>query len=270
MSKLGFHTSLQRLLNESDKFFEVNKTFQVFLGSPRTLAFPKGNDLAILLKRRPDIEVVVHSPYVVSLCKNQADPNFMNTLKYYIKMANYLEGLGSIKYVTHIGARPEGMSVAESMRNIYWFCEKWLMATTGKEMILCLEVDSGSKKGTKMGHINVLKSIVEKLNNPRIRLCLDTEHAYANGMDIEDVTYLSSLKSLISVVHWNAVPKEVTKGSHLDRHSETDFYNSVVNPRFAFDALYDGRIPFIYEVKDDKYVLSNNRYVKEVIGFEGA
>lgn len=263
---VGWHTSVKELLNCSDEFFKKHKVFQVFIGSPRSLAVPSFSDLGILLKRHPDLEIVVHSPYVVNLCKNSGDRNYIATLGYTIAIANELDKLGVKYLVTHIGARPEDMSVKESTLNILNFCQKFQWSTQGCKIKLCLENDSGSKKGTKMGHLKVLSAVIRKMNSERIRMTFDSEHAYAAGFNIEDENEIMKYKDIIEVVHWNSVPDNVEFGGHLDRHSTTSFYNSKANPLHVYRALYNGNIPFIFEVESPVFVKSNLEYLKEVDG----
>lgn len=263
LDRVGYHASLKFLLAQEDSFFKAHKTFQVFVGSPRRLVEPSYTDIALFKNRHPEVEVVVHAPYVVSLCKEQTDKNYIATLSYLIKVAKKLDSLGVKYLVTHIGARKQDMSVKASAVSILNFCFKWLMATQGCNIQLCLENDSGSKKGTKMGHIKVLGLVIRKINSPRIRMCYDVEHSYAAGFDCESVDELSKLKDIVSVVHWNAVPSYVESGSHLDRHSETSFYESKINNMVQYEVLYDGQRPFIFEVKSKDYYDENIRWLKE-------
>ena len=106
--------------------------FQVFIGSPRTLSVPSITDLAIFVKRHPEVTLVVHAPYVVSLCKRQSENIYVATLSYLIRVAKLYDYLG-IKYlVTHIGGRSLDMSVKESALSIWNFCS----IVTGKHMMI--------------------------------------------------------------------------------------------------------------------------------------
>lgn len=261
---VGWHTSVKELLTLSDEFFQKHKVFQVFIGSPRSLKVPSFTDLAILLKRYPHLEIVVHTPYVVNLCKNSGDTNYVATLGYTIAVAKELDKLGVKYLVTHIGGRPETMSIKESTVNLLGFCQKFLWSTMDCKIKLCLENDSGSKKGTKMGHLKVLDTVIRKINSDRIRMTFDSEHAYAAGFDISSVGQLEQYKDIIEVVHWNAVPGQVEFGGHLDRHSTTSFYESKIDPISVYNVLYNGRRPFIFEVESPVYVKSNLTYLKEV------
>lgn len=259
---IGFHTNVKSLLGASDEFFKDHKVFQVMVGSPRTLQIPSVTDITLLMRRHPEITVVYHGPYCVNLCKHQTDRAYMATLGFYIQMAKLLDPLGVKYIVTHIGGRGD-MDPKDSMVSIWNFCQKWLMSTQGLNIKLCLENDSGSKNGSKMGHMAVLGKVVKACNDPRIRMTFDSEHAYAAGFDTTDVQLLKEFGQYIDVVHLNSVPKEVVFGGHLDRHSTTSFYDSTVSPIPVLDALYDGVRPFIMEVESPVYVKSNLEWLKE-------
>ena len=261
---VGWHTSVKDLLNCSDEFFQKHKVFQVFIGNPRSLNVPSFSDLGILLKRYPHLEIVVHSPYVVNLCKSSGDKNYVATLGYTIAVAQKLDELGVKYLVTHIGGRPETMSIKESTMNLLGFCQKFEWSTQGNKIKLCLENDSGSKKGTKMGHLKVLSTVIRKMNSERIRMTFDAEHAYAAGFNIESEEEIRQYEDIIEVVHWNAVPSNVEFGGHLDRHSTTSFYESKANPLPVYNVLYNGKRPFIFEVESPVFVKSNLEYLREV------
>lgn len=265
---LGFHTSIVELLGKDYDYFLKHKVFQVFIGSPRSYNEPVNDYIKLLMDKIRmfglDIIVTVHSPYWVNMAKDVTDDNYINTLKYSIRMAKALNGTGINKYVTHVGSRPESMSVEQSYNNIKNFCKKWLIATEGTDTIMCLENDSGSKKGTKMGSLNILYKIVKELNNTRLGITFDSEHAYANGFDF-DSNRLELLKPYVQVVHWNAIPEEVECLSHLDRHSSTSLRDSKpgVDVMNVYDHLYSD-IPFIFEVKDYEIVLDNLKFIGSI------
>lgn len=263
LSKVGWHTSVKELLNTSEDFLRRHSVYQVFVGSPRTLAVPDFTDIGILKKRYPWLQIVVHCPYVVSLCRSSGDESYIRTLSYMIAVAKELDKIGVEYLVTHIGSRKEDMDVKESALNLWGFCTRFLFSTEGCKIKLCLENDSGSKKGTKMGHLRVLKLVIDKCNSERIRMTFDVEHAYAAGFDVENKEEILKYKDYIEVVHWNSVPQNVIMGGHLDRHSTTSFYESKANPLPSYEALYDGRRPFIFEVDSPVYVKSNLEWLRE-------
>ena len=173
--------------------------------------------------------------------------------------------MGARYIVTHVGAiSPNQTKSAQEV--LYNFCMDWLEATNNHKTILCLECDAGSKKGTKKGSLSLLFNFVSRLNHPRIRICFDTEHAYANGFNLDSnkIDYLLE-SQFVSVVHLNSIPNEVELGSHLDRHTSTRITEGKEQDRIKY--IYEKAkllsIPCILErdinlVKDDIKYLEGN------------
>lgn len=258
MNKVGFHTTIG---NIGDR-----EVYQVFLGSPKQYTIPDASRLEGINK-----DIVVHSPYWVQLGRSMNDLAFRRTLDYTIKVAKEMDRVGLKYYVTHIGTRTEDMSIAQSAKSIYTFCLKWLWETMGTNVILCLENDSGSKKGTKMGSVNILNTVIRQVNDPRVRMTFDSEHAYANGFDLSNIEKLEAIKDIVSVVHFNSIPVEVGRGSHLDRHSSTQFKDSKKGYDYlhnVYNVLYDGVRPFIMEI-DDSLVEGNLEFLSSYLSNRG-
>lgn len=258
LSKVGYHTTIKDILLEDTGF----DTYQVFLGSPRRYNKPEPMGLEKII----DKNIVVHSPYWVQLAKDITDKSFMRTLEYTIQVTKVLHSVGVRYYVTHIGSRTEDMTIARSYGCMREFCIKWLMATEGCDTILCLENDSGSKKGTRMGSVKLLTRLIEDINHPRVRMTFDTEHAYANGLDLSRLDYIKSFEDKIAVVHFNSIPVEVERGSHLDRHSSTSIVQCKEGVEYilnVFRTLYNGVRPFIFEVGDFDIVSHNMKMIEE-------
>lgn len=254
MDRVGYHTTIS---NIGDR-----QVYQVFLGSPKQYTVPDASRLEGLNK-----DIVIHSPYWVQLGRSMNDKAFTRTLDYTIKVAKEMQRVGQKYYVTHIGTRTEDMSIAQSAKSIYTFCLKWLWETMGSDVILCLENDSGSKKGTKMGSVKVLNYVIREINDPRVRMTFDTEHAYANGFDLSCVEKLEAIKDIVSVVHFNSIPAEVGRGSHLDRHSTTTFSECKKGYEYlhnVYKVMYDGQRPFIMEI-DDSLVEGNLSYLSSYL-----
>jgi endonuclease IV len=89
-------------------------------------------------------------------------------------------------------------------------------------LTILLENDAGGKDNPAptIKSICLAKNMVNRAK-AMVSVCLDTEHAYASGDTISDVDY-----SDISMVHLNAIPKYVSYGGHLDRHSLTPLSES--------------------------------------------
>lgn len=255
---IGYHVSPDNIGNR--------KVYQVFLGSPRK--YYASN--AYRISKYKSKIIVVHAPYWTNLVKPVNDRNWIATLKHTVQTCNALSAVGQKYYVIHVGARKEYQSVSEGMDSLREFCLRFLSRTQGTNVKLCIENDSGSIKGTKMGSVNILSKVITDINSSRIKMTYDVEHSYANGFDLSDRDRLKSIANNIAVVHFNPIPKIVDRGSHLDRHSTTTFYNS----KYGFDyinnvyqVLYDGKRPFIIE-SQESYALKSLELMEGVDGAE--
>ena len=246
--------------------YKVNY-FQSFLGNPRLLKLPPLDEFNTLYKNKLDVDLIIHGPYVSSLVtSNKALYN--NSLQYYIDLSKLMSVLGSNKLVVHIGSRKESEPLSESYNRLKDFCYKWLDSTEGLDIKLCLENDCGSKKGTRVGSLTLLNRLIREINNPRIRLTLDTQHAYANNLDLSDLDKIKYLLEITEVLHLNAIPKEVEMNSHKDRHSTTYIKDSKNGSKEILNIAslaYNKGIPMILERKDDLVIYSDQALVKDYL-----
>ena len=251
VERIGYHVKAPLLENVAYNYHRGIRDFQVFISSPRNYAPVDLSTLTILVKMFPDACFTVHGPFWACLCKPLNVQMVQNTFDYYVKLSHELSKIGTFRLVTHIGGRGD-YSRQESANAILNFCRHWLLATMNDSTILCLENDSGSKAQTKMGFIKVLNKVCDVCASSRVKMCFDSEHAYAAGLDLSDVEFLESIKHNVSIVHLNAIPDNVVLGGHLDRHSKTPISESKDGwsyLRTVYDVFYDGTIPFIREVE---------------------
>jgi len=117
------------------------------------------------------------------------------------------------------------------------------LKNTPKQTLFIIE-NAGTKK---IGHkTEEIQSILETLNNPRVRVCLDTCHLFAAGYKVSEIDTLPFLDR-VEVIHVN--DSRDPFGSGRDRHENIGqgqigleaFRQLVTNPK-----LKD--LPFILEV----------------------
>ncbi len=224
MAQVGFHTSMEEVGGESYK--EGVRLYQIMLGNPRTY---KSRVLTEREKRDVEdkgIDLVCHGPYVTSLVSPPNEKLGSISRKYYYNLTRNCIRSGISYIVAHVGGKKINQSVREEQMNLATFLTQWLMDFGGKDIILCLETDSGSKNGRMCGGVRFLYPIIKNLDSPQIRLCFDLEHAYANGLDIENYKVIDQIFSITDIFHFNAIPSYVERGSHLDRHSDENFIGS--------------------------------------------
>jgi endonuclease IV len=259
MERVSYHTSVKRIKDRG--------VYQIFLGSPRRYEYPNASDLEGI-----DKDIVVHCPYWTQLAREAYEKAYISTLDYTVKLAHEMQKVGQKYIVIHVGARPSDMTIARGMDCIKGFCERWLFATMDTDVILCLENDSGSKKGTKMGSVKVLETVINDINSTRVRMAFDTEHAYANGFDLSNTDRLKQIEPLVAVVHFNSIPDYVGRGSHVDRHTSTKFSESKNGIKYlhnVYRELYDGVRPFIMEI-DENLAEENLEFLKQFLDGEGS
>lgn len=102
-------------------------------------------------------------------------------------------------------------------------------------------------------HYSALK-FLQSLPQNNVCLCHDEEHAFASGWDTiitNDKLNANFDYSRIGLVHLNTIPSQVTRGSKLDRHSETTIFEGQVKTevyRNVVEKLNNLGIPHIREV----------------------
>ena len=222
---VGLHIggSYESLLESIQLYQQGYNHFQIMLGPGKSLKLDNvtiGNVKGIL-EKYPDIIYHVHLALPVTAAGDKNDRPWKATLRYAVEASHHCNILGIRNMVLHTGSNPHGIQSAYS--NLMEFCWRFLMVTEGHNTVLCLENDVGSKKGTRMGHVPLLMKVVKEIGHPRIRLCLDTNHAWGNNwkFDIENMNHVTKALEYTALVHLNSIPEECQKGGHVDRHSFT-------------------------------------------------
>ena len=213
---LGCHMHISsKSLNHLDSYFKYYNVCQIFLGSPRTFQVPRIDYYSVPRNKN----LIIHAPFVISLVKD-CSYHYTKSLKCLSELSQQCYKMGAKYIVTHIGGIDKEQS-RPAMEVMYNFCMDWLEATNNQDTILCLECSPGSKKGVAKGSLTFLYNFVSRLNHPRIKICWDTEHSWANGFDLNKKQSRFLLESgHVAVVHLNSIRVDIERGSHLDRHSD--------------------------------------------------
>ena len=112
---------------------------------------------------------------------------------------------------------------------------------------------------------------VREVNHPQVRLCLDTNHAWADcdqegKFDPRSTKDWARIENMTSVVHLNSIPVECLKGIHLDRHSKHLIEDCSIDNGFLFH-IYDRcnwkQIPMVLERRDYNLSLKDMVYLRE-------
>ena len=186
---LGAHMSIAGEVGESlNRGKQVGcECIQIFTKSSRQWASKPFTKEEIETFKRNRIEtgittVIAHDSYLVNL---GAPDEAMRTksVKGIIDELNRCEALGVETLVAHPGAHV-GSGIETGIRTIAKSIDEAHVACKGFRVRIALEITAG--QGSNLGHTfeqmaQIFDAVVE---NERLRLCFDTEHAFAAGYDI--------------------------------------------------------------------------------------
>jgi deoxyribonuclease-4 len=222
----GFHSTLRNDLYDSIKTaHELTscQCVQLFLGSPTTNECRNISETDRKQCKKyceeNDLSLYIHCPYVANLAKPNTDYS-MNILRKQLTTINDIPG----SCVLHIGKVGTLETVAQHINELQ--SNNYLRLTTDhrNQYKLLLEVAAG--QGTELGtNWEELRHLYEALDKTRVGLCIDTQHAFASGMNSfnthEDIVKLWDEADAIatrgiSMIHLN--DSKVPFGNKIDRH----------------------------------------------------
>jgi deoxyribonuclease-4 len=201
---------------------------QIFTKSSRQWAASPYTDEAIKCFKRTWEEtgivgVIAHDSYLLNL----GSPDVAlrkKSIKGFIDEIERCEMLGIPNLVAHPGARM-GAGEAEGMKLISRSLDEVHMACPGYKVKATLEITAG--QGSTLGHsFNQIGKIISATReSDRLRVCFDTEHAFAAGYDIRtkegyEQTFAEFDEAVgldrLAAFHLNDSKREL--GSRVDRH----------------------------------------------------
>lgn len=168
-----------------------------------------------------DIPVFVHGIYLINLATN--DETHLQRSTSSLKSALTSCGLLGIKGVIfHLGSH-KGQGLDAVFEQICRACVEVLDATPdGPLLILENSAGAGGNIGSKFEDLG---RIIKQVGNPRVKVCLDTQHSYAAGYDLATAEGLElamtefeqevGFENLVAV---HANDSKVELGSGRDRH----------------------------------------------------
>ena len=210
--RIGSHMPKLKTLAATVDSLPTDRPSQIFLAGPQSSklhAEPEDEAAAAAIVAERGLRLFVHSAYLINLC-SQTDDGFHSSLL--IKTLQIAVAIGARGVVVHVGkATTQELSVAlATMRTNLTAC---LEAATPTCPIL-LETPAG--QGTEvLTEREAFIEFVTKINDPRLRICVDTCHVYACGHAPLD--YLAAAGPLTTLVHFN--DSATPCGSRLDRHA---------------------------------------------------
>jgi deoxyribonuclease-4 len=231
---------------------------QTFASSPRTLQFspfsPEVVERYLERKKNSSIKFhVFHGIYLVNLASDKED-NLKRSIDSLVKYQQAAKSIGAIGTIFHVGSH-KGAGFDSAKVQVVAAINS-VLSESPQEVTLILENAAGHK-GTIGQTTDELAQLFNKVRNAdRLGLCLDTQHAFASGVDgrnkesvdvfLEEIDKKIGLE-YIKVVHAN--DSKTLFDSHHDRHENIgDGYlgkmgmsNWVNHPRLT-------QVPFILEV----------------------
>ncbi len=256
---IGAHVSTSGGVGKAIKRAEKigAECIQIFAASPRMWRVPpiKEKPLAEYhaeMERSGLGPTIVHAKYLTSL----GSPNPDLAKKSRVSLAAELTEtvrLGALGLVFH-PASHRGAGLEAVFDQFVEGVNEVLEAAPG-ESLLMLETSAGS--GNHIGSkFDELGDLIKAIDNPRVAVCLDTQHVWAAGYDIASREGLEAMLEefdqeigfeLLRTVHANDSMRE--RGSSVDRHDNIGegligtegFTNVMSHPVFA-------DVPFYLEV----------------------
>ncbi len=241
---------------------------QIFTKSSRQWASKPYSQEEIENFKRNQIEtgievVIAHDSYLVNLAAPD-EALRVKSVRAFIDELNRCEALGVPTLVAHPGAHV-GSGVENGIKAIAKSIDEAHAACKGFKVKIALEITAG--QGSTLGHTfeqmaQIFAAVVE---NERLRLCFDTEHAFAAGYELRTAegyeNTFSELDKFIGIEKLAAFQlNDSIKdfGSRVDRHQHIGkgfiglgAFRRILNDRRFFDLPMCLETPKGPELKED-------------------
>lgn len=233
--KLGAHLSISGgYQNAVNKIKEIGgSTLQIFSGSPRVWSFAKPEESAVELFKTLKTELQInpvyfHASYLINLGTDERLGQVSrSSLKHELNLASRMgiKGsivhLGSFKYDKDLDIT--GYDVSKEIKYpalIQNISE--ILKSTPEDTLFMIENAGTRKIGRTLEEI---AQIIKDVNNPRLRVCLDTCHLHAAGYNLTTKNHLENflrkfdtLIGLDKLELWHINDSKDAFGSLRDRH----------------------------------------------------
>lgn len=229
--KIGAHVSIAGGFDKAEERAKVLgcNCLQIFSSSPRGWDLPNPN-IEYKFNLSP---VYFHATYLINLA-NDGDIG-EKSKKLLIAELNLASKLGIKGSVVHVGSGNVDTVLFNNINEV--------LKNTPPETFFIIENSGNKKIGQKMEEIS---KIIAAVNNPRVRVCLDTCHLFAAGIPFFEIDNLPFLNK-IELIHVN--DSRDPFGSGRDRHENIgrgkigleEFRKLVNSPKLR-------HLPFILEV----------------------
>lgn len=176
-------------------------------------------DAAEYRKMMYGITTYVHLPFIINPCAEEDNKrNYSRVV--FRKFASAASSLGVKTLVLHAGFKKE-----QTDMQALQIAKKFFVGLLKDDMDIeiLLEVDSGSKNGSRAGSLEFCCTLIRELRMPELGLCLDTAHLFARGVDLWDERERDNALVVcgrhLRLIHLNVPDPNVELGGNLDRHN---------------------------------------------------
>ena len=212
LHNIGSHMPKLKTIVATVESVKDMKAAQVFLGNPLNTKFTLKDadmDSANGLLKTLDTHLFVHSQYVINLCAEGAAQPLINNLVHAVR-------IGCRGVVVHVGKsvkRPLPDAMATMRLNL-----ETALASATETCPILLETPAGQGTETLTKYRDFVDFVLS-FKDPRIRICVDTCHVFAAGL--EPLKYIQDLiaeaPDALKLVHFN--DSKGSLGCCVDRHA---------------------------------------------------
>lgn len=187
----GYHKALESIHSKG------GNCLQIFSASPRAWNFarPADKDISDFTKTKSKFKidpVYFHASYLINLAaNNRVGQLSKNLLKHELKLAAKLGVRGSI---VHLGSFKEDKNIYADITSHI----KEILVDSPSNTLFMIENAGNNKIGKDLKEI---ANIMNEVDNPRLKVCLDTCHLYSAGYDLSTSQKLEAfLKEFDSLI----------------------------------------------------------------------
>ena len=209
---IGCHKHKQKSLALTVFGLPVDRPSQIFLAGPQSSKLEIADE-ELAAAGAIASNYFIHSPYIINLCTKASADNEAYHTRLLIKNLQYGSAAGAKGVVVHVGkstTQPLGEALATMRSNLLEAMEH---ATPTCPILLETPAGQGSEV---LCDADEFIAFVQTINDPRLRICVDTCHVFACGHDPFD--YIKKVPAgFLKLIHFNDSAAEL--GSRLDRHA---------------------------------------------------
>ena len=215
---IGSHMPKLRSLPATIYGLPLDRPSQIFLCGPQSSKLSidmEELDESATAIATTGVQLYIHSPYIINLCSTEVESAYHTKLL--IKNLQYAVHIGARGVVVHVGKATSQESIQTQTQTMRANLQE-AMAHATAECPILLETPAGQGTEVLTSWLPFMDFVVA-INDPRLRICIDTCHVFAAGE--EPLDYLSktltAYPEFTKLIHFN--DSATPCGSCLDRHA---------------------------------------------------